>query len=125
MDETVTTFDITYGLSSDENGGLIILHSKIFRNFSTTPSMNLFHFNQGDFLYEESSEEKAYFYMSLLNEGVEIIDASRILSSLITKSEEITSVPEYSIMQDVRLYLSLHICEVRSIARIIQWPNRD
>ena len=43
MNQTVTTFDTTYGLSTYENSGLIILQSKIFEKFSTTPSVNSFH----------------------------------------------------------------------------------
>lgn len=47
----------------------------------------------------------------MLNEGVEIIDASRILSSLVTVTEEITLFPNYSILKNVTLYLSIHILE--------------
>lgn len=54
---------------------------------------------------------KTYFYVSLLNEGAEIIDASRILSSLVTVTEEITSFPNYSILKNVTLYLSIYIPE--------------
>ncbi|CAN6857145.1 unnamed protein product, partial [Brassica oleracea] len=80
MNPTITTFEITYGLSTSENSGLVILNSKIFKNFLTPPSLNSFHFKLEDFLYGDTSEDKAFFYMSLLNEGIEVIDASMILS---------------------------------------------
>ena len=112
MNPTITTFEITYGLSTSENSGVVILNSKIFKNFLTPPSLNSFHFKLEDFLYGDTYEDKAFFYMSLLNEGIEVIDASMILSSLISICEDVTTFPNYSILTNVILYLSLHICEV-------------
>lgn len=66
------------------------------------------------FIYGNAFVDKAYFYVSLLSESVEIIDASRILSSLVTISEELTSFPDYSIFKNVTVYLSLHVLEVAS-----------
>lgn len=40
MNQSVTTFEITYGVSENEKkSGLIILQSKLYKIFSTAPSM--------------------------------------------------------------------------------------
>ena len=73
MSQNISSFEITNKVSSSENRGLVIIQSKIYKNFSTTPSMNSFHFKQCDFIFEDASVDKANFYVSLLNEGVEIV----------------------------------------------------
>lgn len=84
MSQKISSFEITYKVSSSETSGLVIIQSKIYKKISTTPSMNSFHFKQCDFIFEDASVDKAYFYVSLLNEEVKIVDASRILSRLVT-----------------------------------------
>lgn len=76
MSQTISSFEITYSLSSSESSGLVNVQSKIYKNYSTSPSMHSFHFKQGDLIFGEASVDKANFYVSLLNEGVEIVDAS-------------------------------------------------
>lgn len=114
MSQTISSFEITYSLSSSESSGLVNVQSKIYKNYSTSPSMHSFHFKQGDLIFGEASVDKANFYVSLLNEGVEIVDASRILSRLVTLTEDLTSFPSYSILTNVTLYLTLHILEIPS-----------
>ncbi|VVB14836.1 unnamed protein product [Arabis nemorensis] len=112
MANTITTFDIRLQQPLEkEIGGLIVIKTTIYRNFTTTPSVRTyFFFNLSDFLYEDESEDKEYFYEYLRRERVD--NANTILMNIIMLVDNETSSSTYSIMNNVTYHVSLHICDI-------------